>query len=101
MSYSRAFGHSTQRGRPRGSGLIKKPEKKSTIPAKLTPELWALIQSQRQLNESLSETISRMLREANHSKIEMRKKADALEERLNGMYENRYQYYREVHDQQT
>lgn len=82
MSYFTPKPATALRGRPKGSGFIKKPENKSTIPARLSPDLWAFIQSHRRINESISDTIFRMLREANLSKIEYRKKADALEERL-------------------
>lgn len=70
------------RGRPKGSGNLKKPEEKSSIPAKISPNLWAFIRSQRLIDETLSETIFRLIRQANHKSIDAQKKVEALEEQL-------------------
>ena len=78
--------HSGLRGRPKGSGFIKKPEDKSTIPAKLSQNLWAFLQAQRRMDESLSETIFRLIRQANHDRNTALKKVDALERRLQQFY---------------
>jgi hypothetical protein len=70
------------RGRPKGSGNLKKPENKCTKSAKLSPELWDFIQSQRLENESLSQTIFRLIRGANHERNKLLKKVAALEDEL-------------------
>lgn len=75
----------SRRGRPRGSGLLKKPEHKSSISAKITPELRDFIDAERTTNETLSDTIFRLIRQARLEKISWRKKVDALEERLERM----------------
>lgn len=87
MSFLKAKrGTSGIRGRPRGSGFIKKPEDKSTIPAKLSQNLWAFLQAQRKMDETLSETIFRLIRQANHDRNAAIKKVDALEKRLQQFY---------------
>lgn len=79
-------GHTGLKGRPKGSGFIKKPEDRSTIPAKLSQNLWAFLQSQRKIDETLSETIFRLIRTANHDRNAALKKVDALEKRLQEFY---------------
>jgi hypothetical protein len=79
MSYFTPKPSTAQRGRPKGSGKIKDPEEKSTIPAKISPELYNIVQAERQFNESLSDTTLRLLRESRHKYIKERKKVDALE----------------------
>ena len=74
-----------QVGRPKGSGRIKKPEEKSTHPAKLSPELIELVKQERRHNESFSDTIVRMIVEKNTRIARLIKKVDALEERLRPM----------------
>ena len=71
-----------KRGRPRGSGFLKKPEQKSTKQTRLSQELWDLVETERGKNETMSETILRLIRVARQNYIAARKKADALEERL-------------------
>jgi hypothetical protein len=83
MSYSRMFGPGEkQRGRPKGSGRLVKPEHKSTKPARITPELHDFILSERWDGETLSDTIFRLIRQARHKTIQERKKVDALLEHL-------------------
>lgn len=82
-SYSDMFGPGVKhRGRPKGSGTLTKPEYKSTKPARISPELWIFLQSQRQEGETMSQTIFRLIRQANHKSINAQKKVDALQERL-------------------
>ena len=71
-----------QRGRPKNSGVLKPPEKKSTESAKLSSELLDIIRSERKFNESYSDTILRLLIDKSKKYVAARKKADALEERL-------------------
>jgi hypothetical protein len=81
MSYFTPKASDKQRGRPRGSGRIKKPEQKSTISAKLSPTLIEIIQSERRNNESYSDTIMRMLFQRTQEIATSRKKYDALLQR--------------------
>ena len=73
---------SKQRGRPKNSGTLKKPERKSTVPAKLSPLLMDIIQPERRHNESYSDTILRLLQEKGIRIGKLQKKVDALDERL-------------------
>lgn len=75
--------HNKQIGRPKGSGNLKLPDYKSTIPAKLSPALVEMIEVERRNNESYSDTILRLIRHANHQRNEAIKKYDALLERHN------------------
>lgn len=70
--------HNTHRGRPRGSGNLKNPSYKSTIPAKLSPILVEMIEVERQTNESYSDTLLRMLRQRTKRIAEAEKKYDDL-----------------------
>lgn len=71
------------RGRPQGSGNLKHPSRKSTVSAKISPELVELIEAERRLGETVSDTIMRMIRQHAYNSIAAQKKVDALEERLN------------------
>lgn len=71
-----------KRGRPIGSGLHQNPDHKSTVPARLSPELWKFVQSQRSRNETISDTIFRLIRKGNHERIKLIKKWDALKVQL-------------------
>ena len=86
MSYYTPKPSLKQRGRPKGSGHLKPPEEKSTLPAKISPELHALALSERLFNESISDTILRLLRQKSNAYIDMRKKYDALLERHNNLH---------------
>lgn len=70
------------RGRPKNSGVLKHPDDKSTHPAKLSPELIELVRSERRHNESVSDTIIRLIRHKVRQLNTERKKVDALSERL-------------------
>jgi hypothetical protein len=71
-----------RRGRPIGSGHLKKPEHKSSIPTRITPELRDFLESERTANETMADTIFRLIRQTRQEKIVLRKKVDALQERL-------------------
>lgn len=68
---------------------MKKPEYKSSIPAKITPELRELIDSEQHINETVSDTILRLIRVARQDKIAYRKKAEALEEEIEILHSKR------------
>jgi hypothetical protein len=69
-------------GRPRNSGTPKKPEKKSTVSCRISPELYELVECQRANYETISDTIMRMLTTTASLHNEARKKANALDRRL-------------------
>lgn len=71
-----------QKGRPKGSGTLRDPDLKSSQPAKLSPRLMEIIQTERRHNESYSDTILRLLHYKTKQLEKARKKVDALEERL-------------------
>lgn len=71
-----------KRGRPIGSGLHSNPAHKSTVPARISPELWEYVQSEKSVNETISDTIFRLIRQARHDKIKARKNVDALQVQL-------------------
>ena len=81
-----------QKGRPKNSGVLKPPERKATEPAKLSPELLDIVRSERRFNESYSDTILRLLLEKSKKYVAARKKADALEERLQSVLLMKSQY---------
>lgn len=71
-----------RRGRPKGSGIPKKPENKSTKGIRISPELWDIVYTSQNPHETVSETLLRLLRSGAQNYIQMRKKAEALEERI-------------------
>jgi hypothetical protein len=68
-------------GRPKGSGNLKLPDYKATIPAKLSPILVEMIEVERKVNESYADTLLRMLRHRTNRIADIQKKYDALVER--------------------
>ena len=82
MSYQTLEKSPKLRGRPKRSGILKDPIMKSTVPAKLSPTLIAMIQPERRENESYSDTIYRLLSQKGKRIGKLQKKVDALEERL-------------------
>jgi predicted CopG family antitoxin len=50
------------RGRPRNSGTLKDPERKATISTKLSKEVIDIVELQRANNESISDTILRLIK---------------------------------------
>ena len=86
MKAKRGYGntlHNTTKliGRPKGSGNLKLPENKATVPAKLSPRLVDIIESERRANESYSDTILRMLYQKTREIADIQKKYDALVQR--------------------
>lgn len=81
--YAKLFTPKPKRiGRPKGSGNLKHPDHKSTKPAKLSPELYEIIDSEVRHGETISETILRLIRSNAQQHMNARKKVDALQERL-------------------
>lgn len=78
-------------GRPRG-GRLKKPEERSTRQVRITLELWNFIEANKWVNETQSDAIFRMIRQANHERNQAQKKVDALEERLQSVFLMKSQY---------
>ena len=67
-----------RRGRP----VTRTPNQKATIPARLSLECWDFVKSQqdKKFDDSISDTIMRLIRTANMKSVKLRKKVDALEE---------------------